>query len=264
MTMFLRAESHALAELVDAGRLSEQLAADLSLAEPFFDGRLLCHEPIERPSVIRPTPLTGDRLWVSEERWLEDTDVRGEVLARDWEDGWIVLAEHSELRRLDRDAPREIRTQVVGSDVLTRGSVPGRISATPLRELCELSQAVRPEEVIYHWDPSFLGPSAWLSIHPVLARACGWEQEEARLLAWRDEDGVVCESIWWRSGWLDMTNLSGHDEVGEGWLVVVAPRGLVSLRSVIGELSVAWQINRDFCAPDHGQREVSGLRSLAA
>jgi hypothetical protein len=31
--------------------------------------------------------------------------------------------------------------------------------------------------LIHHWDPSHRGPSTWLSLHPRLALACGWQRD---------------------------------------------------------------------------------------
>jgi hypothetical protein len=116
--------------------------------------------------------------------------------------------------------------------------------------------------MLYHWDPSFRGPSAWLVLHPRLGRACDWEPDEEALIGWRDEAGPIAMSLWWRFGWLDSTDRNGQ-EVGEGWLVLVQERALDRLAEALGgQLGMAWQVKRDFMTSDQPSDERSGVRYL--
>jgi hypothetical protein len=117
--------------------------------------------------------------------------------------GWVVIGEHTELRPLDHEGPRELRTQCLGA--LARLRPADQLKPhqhTPIAAI-GYGPAANATPLLYHWDPRFRGPSAWLVPHTRLARACGWTRDTDALAGWLDDDGPVISSLRWRSGWLD-------------------------------------------------------------
>jgi hypothetical protein len=250
------------AELADAGRLTPESALLLSTG-PGYDPTLIAARPSPRPDVVAPLPEQNDALTISPDHWLEGLDGAEERLARRLPGGWVVIGEHTELRRLDDKGPCEHRVQSLG--VLARlhpEDRPDQRRCTPIADLDQLPAAAGATPLLYHWDPSFRGPSAWLSLDPCLAQACGWVRDQCTLIGWRDDEGPVASSLWWRSGWLDSTPWAGQ-EVGEGWLVLLQERALARLAEALhGQPGIAWQVKRDFLANGERTDQRSGLRLL--
>jgi hypothetical protein len=261
ISLWEQAAARVAAELADAGRLPAEVALVLSIG-PGYDPTLIAARPSPRPKVLAPLPEDDDVFRSSTDRWIEGLEGAEERLTRTLPGGWLVVGEHTELRRLDDTGPCEHRIQCLGvlSD-LGPEERPGRRRRTPIAEAYELS-AADATPMLYHCDASFRGPSAWLVLHSRLGRACDWEPDEDALIGWRDEAGPTAMSLWWRFGWLDSTDRNGQ-EVGEGWLVLVQERALDRLAEALGgQLGMAWQVKRDFLTSDQPSDERSGVRPL--
>jgi hypothetical protein len=255
------AAARVAAELADAGMLPHEKALLLSIG-PMYDSLLIGSRPATRPDAIVRLPERQED-WVKAEQWLDGLRGAEERLARSLSRGWTVIGERTELRRLERGIPREQRMQGFG----TRRKLHPDSELPLLRGLLvtDLANArsIRRWPLIYHEDFGFRGPSSWLTLHPALAEACGWERDREYLLAWRDSSGTVVRSFWWRSGWLDSTNWYDHEEVGEGWLVLARDDALKCLAQVMGgELAIAWQLVRSFREGGHSSKAQSGVRTL--
>ncbi|MEX0985264.1 MAG: hypothetical protein WD096_09490 [Actinomycetota bacterium] len=254
-----QAAARVAAELVDAGHLDTESALELSVG-PGYDPDLIAAGPTAQPDEVSGLP-GRDEMWIRPEEWVAGVETAADRLTRTLSGEWIVLGERSELRRIDQEMPWERRVQSLG---VTGAGAPGWFEGLRRTLVSELNAMAPPRDedpLVHSWDPSFRGPTIWLSLHPRLAAACGWMRDPDVLIGWRDEEGPVVRSIWWRSGWLDATRWGDHDEVGEGWLVVVQPQALERMAAEMrGSLQIAWQVERGFLGrglPDVGQ---SGVR----
>ncbi len=255
-----RAVNSVACEIADSGRLPEDVALRIS-SGPGFDAALIAARPRRRPSAV--PPLSDKRAAIIDRReWLEGLNDAQSRLAIELE-SWAVIAEATECRYLDREIPYERRTQWLFDRSSPREIASVYLHGLPLGDLGKVHLSPLEAPVIGHTDPSFRGPSEWLSIHPLLADACGWSRDESELLSWGDASGCVATSIWWRSGPVDAADREDDLEVAEGWLVTVAPRGLAQLREVLGlDLTVAWKVERGLKSASQLAKDVAGERPL--
>src|SRR6266540_3513535 len=262
ISLWEQAAARVAAELADAGRVTAEAALRLSTG-PGYDPTLIAARPSPRPDAIAPLPESNDVQTISPDQWLKGLDGAEERLACRLPGGWVVIGEHTELRRLEDKGPCEHRTQSLG--VLARlhpEDRPDQRRRTLIADLDQLPAGAGATPLLYHWDLSFRGPSAWLTLHPHLAEACGWKRDQDALIGWRDDEGPVVSSLWWRSGWLDSTPWPSQ-EVGEGWLVLVHERTLDGLAETLhGQPGVAWQVERDFLARGEPTDRRSSVKSL--
>jgi hypothetical protein len=253
------AAARVAAELVDAGRVDPAFALLLSVGQG-YDPDLVAARPIAQPEAVPKLP-ERDETWVRAEDWMAGLETGTDRLARTLPGDWIVVAEQSELRRLDQEMPWERRAQafqVMRADV---PSLPRSVRRTLVGDLASMGPPRDGNPLVHAWDPSFRGATVWLSVHPQLARACGWDRDPGVLIGWQDRDGPTIRSIWWRSGWLDSNRWTDHDELGEGWLVVAQPRALEKMQAVMrGSLQITWQVQRGFLGRRLPDAERSGVR----
>ena len=93
----------------------------------------------------------------------------------------------------------------------------------------------------------------WLALSPELGIQLGWRVAADGLFRWVDGEGqVMVESIWWMDGLVDRPPPHFDDEVGEGWLVVASQTAWDAIRSRLGFLERAVEIERSFL--QDGQR----------
>jgi hypothetical protein len=260
ISLWEQAAARVAAELADAGRLTPEHALLLSTG-PGYDPTLIAARPTLRPKAVAPLPERSDGPTSGSDRWLEALDGAEDRLARTLPGGWLVIGEHTELRPLDHEGPREHRTQTLGALARLRPDDQiKRRQRTPIATIGD-GPTTDATPLLCHWDSRFRGPSAWLVLHPRLARACGWTRDNDALAGWLDDDGPVVSSLWWRSGWLDSTSWADHQEVGEGWLVLAQERALNRLAEALdGQPGVAWQVKRDYLAEGRSSDRRFGLR----
>jgi hypothetical protein len=252
------AAQQAAAALVDSGRVPVDIAVVLT-SGPMYDPTLIRTRPLPQPVEV-PSALAGhSERWVSEESWLAGLEGAEQRLVRRLGD-WVVIGELTDVRYLDRDMPRERRwqslTAVAAEQPDPRPEVLWRM------RLVDLAGGAMPSSeraLIAHDDLDFRGPSEWLALSPFVADTCGWRPTDQALIGYRDAEGVVARSVWWQAGWPDSALWTSHEQVGQGWLVVVAPRALEALEHGCGEpLNVSWEVHRDFLAPGKSERSVIG------
>lgn len=228
---------------------------------PGYDPTLIGARPVARPDAV-PTLPAQEGSWTKPEDWLAGLRGADEHLARALPGGWTVVGEHTELRRIDDKMPGERRTQSLG--VLGQLRPDDHADSRrhlQIADLDRLPALAGATPLVYHWDPSYRGPSTWLTLHPRLAVACGWQREPAVVLGWQDDEGPVVRTLWWRTGWLYSARWPDGQDVGEGWLVLLQERALPRLADVLrGEPTLAWQVQRDFLASDQSSDQRSGTR----
>ncbi len=85
----------------------------------------------------------------------------------------------------------------------------------------------------------------WLALNPMVGRVLGWRPTTGGWFRWVNEQGVpVVEGVWWSSGRHHHFNHYAHDEVGEGWLVVITEQGFRELSAWAAALcrgGVVWR-----------------------
>jgi hypothetical protein len=228
---------------------------------PFAGGR--ASAPRSMTCCQRSATVGVDR-WVTVDGWLEGLGGADSRLAHAV-DGWTVIAEQTDIRYIDREMPRERRWQRIAAvDDLGHARAP-RLGPRRVSELPRVRAGTGTSPVLRHESVSYRGPSAWLALHPRLARACRLQSCADDPLSYRDLDGTVrVRSLWWRNGWLDSARWTTHDEVGEGWLVLADPAVLPTLKQVLGEeMRIVWEVERDFVASGQSQRRaLSGACQL--
>lgn len=214
----------------------------------------MTRSPESRPAAITECP----RIDYSS-RWAQGVAGAEARLAPALLDGWVLLGEHTELRLLERELPREVRMQSLMPSVQGEWGGCDLLRGMPIQSL----EAGAGAPIIRHWDPSFRSPSGYLGLNPTIGLACGWSDDRTAL-EWRDDEGVVVRSRWWRAGSLDASVDEGPGEVAEGWLIVAQPRGIARLREMLGaDLSIAWRVERDLIT-QRGTVGLSGARPATA
>jgi hypothetical protein len=258
-----QAAARVAAELADAGRVPAGPALQLSIGAG-YDPALIATRPDARPDEVPALPEPKETS-ISPDDWLKGLRNPEGRLARTLPGGWIVVGERTELRLGDDKVPTERRSQSLGVlGQLDPDDQPDQWYHRQIVDIDTMQTADGASPVCYHWDPSYRGPSAWLTLNPRLARTCGWQRDQGPVIGWRDGEGAVIRSLWWRSGWLDTTwQASYHEEVGEGWLVLAQERALGQLAEVLGGTpALAWQVERDLLAADQHSDRQSGIRIL--
>jgi hypothetical protein len=257
-----QAVARVAAELADAGRIDPEIALMLSVGSG-YDPALIQARPMAQPDAIPPLP-EGDAMRIRADEWMQGLIGAEERLVGALVDDWRVIGERTEVRCLDHEMPWERRAQAFGvrasleSD--SRAASRGR---TLVADLKDMPSPMNGDPLLHAWDVSYRGPTAWLSLHPRLADACGWTRDPDVLIGWRDANGSLLRSLWWRSGWLDSARWTDHDVVGEGWIVIAQPRALARLEQVMrGKLGIAWQVERGFLGGEHPHEERSGVRVI--
>ena len=237
---------HAVAELVDAGRISDQDLPTLEVSLRSYDPRMVLCEPSSKPTQIKPLSevARNDDLKV----WLDESN--DSLPALDWSpsEQHVIIAEETRLEFKGiwatlSEARYSVLEQVYSSVWLV-GSVPiemfgvtenGLISENPT----SIAASVVPRLVNHNATLGFFTPGPnWLAFNPNLARELGWSYSPDGLFRWVDSQGqTMVESIWWMDGQLSSLVSRGRaGGAGEGWVVVASILGLKAIRERFGSL----------------------------
>jgi hypothetical protein len=258
-----QAVARVAAELTDARLLPPDLAVFLSTG-PGYDPRLIAVRPKPQPLEVPGVPEDPDT-WTKPEDWIEGVQNGEQRLVRGFPDGWIVIGEHTEIRRTEDKYPRETRTQVLGHrDKLTANDVPTWYHRRQLRTLADTTPSPGRVLMIHHQDWSYRGSNEWLGLYPRVAARCGWHAANEWPLDWCDANGQpMVKTIWWRSGWRDSTSFHERQDVAEGWLILARQLALHRLAEVLhGQLAIAWRVRRDLLAAEELSRNATGVWAL--
>jgi hypothetical protein len=271
-----RALFHVVAELQDAGELT---SATLRILEPslrWYDPTLLLTRPLPRPLDIGPiirTPRADGIMVEVDESWLVQID---DALHRnDWltGDGWVIVAEATELRQLDWEAPAERRWSVLcgGSTPRPRPAddfstffttvVGALVPEYPNRQIMGSPMSLVVRNWAYWHDSA---GSDWLALNPAIGYELGWVASEGGLFRWVDGSGrAMAESRWWADGPIDQSPPHLRDEVGAGWLVVVTPAALELMLQRYRPLKRWLLTRRAYRDRRRGERKRSAVRELS-
>ncbi len=224
-----RAVLRVIAELLDSGRIPKSRTADDLRVIRVFDPLMLLLEPEPRPAYVTRVQ-DYESYSRGDPTWIDNVDNAISLGLREIGE-WKVLAEETEVCRLDWGRPTEARLSVVHDS---------RDEVDPTEFFPLVYDRLMEEYLSVDWGTAGAGgalitkhfahgydsPGAdWLAINPGIARGLGWQPSDEGLFRWVDASGqVMVESRWWIEG-MKYFQLHADEEVGEGWLVVASAQG---------------------------------------
>ena len=244
-----RAMFHAVAELIDAGRIPDDALRSLEAGLRTYDPRMVLAEPSPRPNPLQP--IADLTFGVDMVEWIEG--VAEALNYTDWSpsEGALVLAEKTHFRgQRDWDAPSEERYSLLQPATCTTFEVT-EVTSEPEEIFGEIVKGLIAEYprtatdsrdsaiVVRNLDYGYESPGAdWLAFDPAMALQMGWSLSSDGMFRWvGTNDQLMVESIWWTDGLLSSLPL-GHKTgaVGEGWFVVASQCGAEAIRREFGPL----------------------------
>ena len=246
-----RALAHVIAELYDSGRLPPESYRWLSGLLIRHDPAFILRRPDRRPVYMAPMGgRTGNdqSFFRFPDGWVDAVEDSMSLLHPRSPDGRIIVGEWTRLRYLDEKWPEEERLSVVRPVSVSRvwdeldierGHPPfARILRMQVADYL-LSTASLTHLVIAHDPHDWETPAEhWLALNPAVGKALGWHPIRGGWFRWADGRGVpVAESIWWSESHLDQFNQHLHEEVGEGWLVLITEPGVQEIAERAGSLT---------------------------
>jgi hypothetical protein len=252
-----RAVFAVIAELADAGRVSESALKAFEAVFRTYDPQLVHCRPIARPheivAVTCPQYNEFKRAWVTDIYQFDTTTLCGQVGAQ------FVLAEKSMLKPSGNGTPTETRMSVLcpGSLRLPSSNMEQhRFFPSLMRETVstyyDCSSEVPEFPVVEHNGWGYDTPGdGWLAIDPALARSLDWQPCSDRLYAWTANGQIMIETVWWTEGIFEQSMpYYRKSEVGEGWLVLASPDAMKALKSHFGEVQRIVTVKRQIIESD--------------
>jgi len=268
--MVRQAMFRAVSEIVDAGPVPVDALAALDRVLRYHDPAMLFVDPREKPTEVAPL-AGGDEHGHFRAEWPSQGAASIALVSRQTGNDWTVLAEHTELRGLDRPGPRETRrscvhprsTLLVGPEE-EYDTICGTTFERLVAEYHALDREWEPIHlIIQNGDLGFLTPGGrWLALNPSVARDLGWRPSDEALLAWADDEGrLMVQTVWWRDGQPDARSYA-RDEVGEGWLVLASSEALSTMQDALGDLRRAVVVERSLGEGDRTPQSADALADL--
>jgi hypothetical protein len=155
------------------------------------------------------------------------------------EDGLVVFAEYSSVKRLEWHLPTVITQTMIASAGLTFDSDPDAFFPREvfwlIKDYPNLVSNNSPLPVVIFEDGEmrmFDSPHpVWLAFNPQLARSMGWSPTTDLLFGWLDREGKpVVWSVCWKDGIYQTPPPRLDETVGEGWAVLCTPTALSQLQ----------------------------------
>jgi hypothetical protein len=262
-----RAMLHVVAELVSAGILGPDKVRQLEEVLRSYDPVMVLAEPTLRPVDIEPI-ADGRELGSRREKWLAQLKEPYEPAKRRTASGFIILAEETNLRRLEWGTPSETRRSVIrtyeaqflqqdsGDESLFARVANRLVAEYPTLDVDAETQPL----VVRHEAYGYESPGQnWLALNPSVAGQLEWNLAEGGLFRWADNDGqTMVESVWWADGLVGQSPPHLEDEVGEGWLVLASESAWEAIASLLPNLRRVLYVKRSY---DHeGQPIVREIR----
>ena len=238
-----QALAHIVAELIDAGNLSDN-AFSLIL------GDFIIHDPVL--SLMEPVPrldeIVGmkrdDTSPISEEAWIRDGNKALPLLLNEDNNGRIVLGELSRFTCFDWERPSEYRfSMVCHPDRPIIDNLQDAFAFFPhshdwyAYNYPNLADALKYPSAIVYAKPHQveIGDVEWLAVNPAIPIRLGWQLDFAGLFRWVNSEGeIMIESIWWQDGNIHRYETRYREVCAEGWLVVATKEAAVSISKIIG------------------------------
>lgn len=265
-----RAMFYVVAELVDAKLLGLSSLRRLERILRFYDPVMVLAEPARRPPDI--CPIAGRRQHGGDnEEWLERVDEAAGSVSFGTTDGLVILAEETILKRLEWEAPTEIRRCVVCLSPASHfnpdddyDSFFHRVTNCLVTEYPNLQVNAVPMPLIFrHTAYGYDSPGEnWLALNPAVGRRLGWNlaEDSLNLFRWVNDEGqTMVESVWWADGFVGQSPPPFRDEVAEGWLVVASQAAWDAIALQFGTLKRIVNVERSVY--ENGQRLKRDMHS---
>lgn len=250
---------HIIAELIDTGwALGPVELSEIERLMRFYDPQMILSKALSRPAYIPPIfGLEHRNTSESLEKWCNQTEDDVFVFDSKNDDEAVILAENTELKRLEWESPREIRQSVTclsGTSKLEqehkeREEIFQSIFRGLVSEYPELQTEKNNHSIVLRNNPTIYDSPGgeWLALNPKVGNSLGWSLSEEGLFRWVNDEGkTMVESIWWIDGNIDQAPPHSDDEVGEGWLVLATKEALNSIKSIFGLLVKKIRLERSF------------------
>lgn len=263
-----RATHYIIAELADAGILGPENLDRLESSFRFYDPVMILVEPQIRPKEIGFIAEEQDHRLGNEE-WLGQIDKVIDMGVTCLSEGYFVLAEETNLKRLEWETPMEIRRSTVyqsSRSFTTVGLESESVLETVINSLITeypdmgITEAPVPF-ILRHKAYGYDSPGgSWLALNPTIAHQFRWTLAKDGLFKWLNDQGeVMAESIWWMDGLINQSPPHLYSEVGDGWLVVASQVAWEAIRSRFGNLKRMISVERSFY---RDQQRIKSSRHL--
>ncbi|MDF2434824.1 MAG: hypothetical protein JWP44_4455, partial [Mucilaginibacter sp.] len=237
--------------------ISELLDAQMAPIERVWEilGLFRAYDPLMMlvDAVQRPTecgPIGGiDQHGQPQQNWLDSVDdARQRRMIQI--DEWFVMGEATTLRNLGWKTPTEEVESAIFLEESMLGS--GEVLFVPaLMGTAEdyLTQRDRDDRgrllIRKHYRGQDTDGGQWLALHPAIATQLGWSPANSGLFSWLDSNGkLAAKTVWWKDSSVDHQPPHFHDEVAEGWIVVVSSHAMKTLGERLGPLSRITRLTR--------------------
>jgi hypothetical protein len=252
---------YAVAELVDAGRLSSESLSRLEPALRFYDPSLVLPKPREHPSVVGAIPDTRRHSSYNEE-WVRQAQLSIDRIATRFGD-YVVLAEDTTLIHLDWGRPTELRKHVMVSaaeDILTSPTNSEAFFEKTIRRTVSDYSHIRSRWgasvplVVQHASYGYDTPAEnWLALNPLIGHRLGWAVAADSFFRWLGTDrSTMVQSLWWVDGLIEQWPPHFDDEVGEGWLVIASQSAVDLIVHEFGPLRRRVLLERNYHDDERG------------
>lgn len=252
---------HIIAELTDTGwALGPVELSEIERLMRFYDPDMILSETLSRPAYIAPVfGLEHRDTSESLEKWcgqIEDDTFAFESRA---DDDIVILAENTELKRLEWKSPTEIRQSVTclsgtpklepehhEQEEIFQSIFRGLVSEYP-----ELQTETNDHSIVLRNNPRIYDSPGgeWLALNPKVGNSLGWNLSEEGFFRWVNGEGeIMVESVWWMDGNINQGPPHFDDEVGEGWLVLASKEAFNSIKSTFGSPCKKIRLERSFAS----------------
>lgn len=228
-TIARRAFFHVVAELVDAGMLSEESLEVMKPAFNYYDPEMFFIKPSTRPEFAFPTTEEGRR----------DADGLPSDPDSNWlprlktANGLLIMGEFTKTKTLEWKTPEVIRQSQIGTRSPERAADEHSFFYRKMFCLIQDYPSLRVGSslqplVIWHDGGMLDSPNPeWLAFNPELARALGWTTARDLLLGWVDEsERPMVWSVIWEDGLYETQPPKFRTDVSKGWAVVATPEAV--------------------------------------
>lgn len=247
------AVAYIVAELVDAGRLGPRQLDTLERLLRDHDPLAIAWIPSRRSVWVPPLDVPEGYARIGRD-WVTAGDPLA-TLPRNTTEGSVILAEITNLTRLDIGRPAEERRSWVA-----RAGVTAKQLAPPTVVNMLMSEYFnQPSGKLDPTSPLIIRNEAywhcfrfdnWIALNPVYGFACGWTPSPAGLMRWTGpDDEIRVETIRWQDGVIRGNRVT-RDEVGDGWQVIASSTAVDQLKSLAPYLERVLAVERSLTDSD--------------
>lgn len=221
------------AELVDSKNFDVSYDDALFTSTDFGNIHIETHI---KPDFIQR--LSEQEEWKVKDAWLESSEKSSRFCeSLPIYEEMIVIGEYSYIKKMgDNPAIEEYKSTVSFNDTTSNSDMEIYGVTDYMTQMSDyLNMGLNDSEIIllrrgYYSD--FSNKNHWIAFNPALAESLKWKPSIKGLFSWENEEGeIMVKSVYWQSGNINFFNYD-HDEVGEGWLVVVSKTALETLHKV--------------------------------